>query len=198
MKYDFILLAAGKSSRMGSPKPLLKISRYSFIDYILLNIKGIRFNRRFVVLGHNYSQILEKQEFPEDVEVVINEDYGRGQISSLQKVLQNLNSGSAGILMQLVDCPLVSAGTYKKILRHAGKKRIVIPEYNSKGGHPVFFGKNYFEPLLELRGKGAREIVYSNPQSVVRVETDDFAVCFDVDTQEDYEKLKRISGIKCK
>ena len=199
MKIDFILLAAGKSSRMGSPKPLLKIAKYTFVDYIFLSIRSIRFYRKVVVLGANHKKILRQQKFPRDVKILINNDYSKGQITSLKKAVEFIKSDSDGFVTQLVDCPIVEEATYKRLFKLARITKIVVPKYKDRGGHPVFFGRKYFDQLLALdENYGAREVVYANRKNTVYFKTDDFGVRFDIDTKEDYIKLQRITGIRCK
>jgi molybdenum cofactor cytidylyltransferase len=198
MKIDFILLAAGESKRIGHPKPLLKIGKYTFLEYILLSINKLKFKRRIIVLGAGHKKILKSQKFSSQIKIIINNKYKNGQLSSLKKGLNFIKDDSDGFIMQLVDCPLVDENVYTKIFKLAEVSKIVIPRYKKRGGHPVFFGRKYFQQLLNLdKNYGAREVVYKNRENVVYLDTDDFAVRFDVDTNEDYIKLQRITGIRC-
>jgi len=107
-----IVLSAGESSRMGSPKALLPIKGKSFIEEIVSVLQATKVGKIILVLGYNANEIASKiRHLP--VRVVVNEDYRKGQLSSLNVAIRSLEveenvATIDGVLVHLVDHPYLS------------------------------------------------------------------------------------------
>src|SRR5688572_13141658 len=99
-----IVLAAGKSERMGRPKALLPLRETTFLGNILSAIGGSSIARTIVVLGHHRQEIQAALTLPQ---AVFNPDYEHGMITSIQTGIRALPAGLAGVMLFLVDHPLV-------------------------------------------------------------------------------------------
>ncbi|MDD3627210.1 MAG: nucleotidyltransferase family protein [bacterium] len=190
-KLSAIILAAGESSRMGSPKALLTIGKITFLEKIFNNLQLCNFNEVLCVVGKD----LEKIKIAHSklfINYISNENYTDGQLSSIKKGLQSIKQDSEGIFLTLVDMPLITIETMRKLISvwTENPDKIIIPKYEEKGGHPVIFPRRFFDQLLNAPlDEGARTVVYGNPESVIRVEVSDPGVRKDFDYPEDLTEL---------
>ncbi|HEV8342345.1 MAG TPA: nucleotidyltransferase family protein [Candidatus Binatia bacterium] len=188
-----IVLSAGESSRMGSPKALLGIDGKTFIEAIVSSLRETRVGKILVVLGHNAEQLRPKVE-PLGVTVVVNPDYKKGQLSSLIAAVRSLETGTAGveaILIHLVDHPCINPSVVNEMIDrfYASKKLIIIPTYKGKRGHPVLLSSRLFPELLSAPvAQGAKVVVRGHPEDTLELATEDEGVIIDVDTPEEYRK----------
>jgi len=191
-----IILAAGESSRMGSPKALLAYGRSTFLETICRRLWEAGVDEVIVVLGARADSV-RKGVALEREKVVTNSDFAKGQLSSLQCGLRAIDRRSDGALVTLVDHPFVRESTYRT-LRERWKRvpdRIVVARYQGHGGHPVIFPRIVFEELMEAPLKdGARSVLKKDERRVVGVDLDDAGIVADVDAPEDYRKYVAESG----
>jgi molybdenum cofactor cytidylyltransferase len=183
-----IVLAAGESKRMGMPKPLLRFHGTSFLGQIVSVLQGGDVDRITVVLGARAQMIRESIDLSA-VDVVVNEDYREGQLSSLIAGLGAVPLQTDAILLCLVDNPLIARETVNRIVgafRETGKP-IVIPVFNGRRGHPALFARPVFDELLNAPvDKSARHVVQSNEDKVFEVDIPDPGILTRIDTPEDY------------
>jgi molybdenum cofactor cytidylyltransferase len=183
-----IILAAGESKRMGKPKPLLRFEDKTFLEQIISVLRHSLLNRITVVLGAE-AQTIQKSIDLSGIDVVINNNYRKGQLSSLIAALEKIPPETEAILVCLVDNPFITTTIVNRIVSTFGQKKspIVVPVFNNKRGHPALFAKSLFKELVDAPAEqGARYVVYSNEDKVVEVETSESAVLVHIDTPEDY------------
>jgi molybdenum cofactor cytidylyltransferase len=189
-----IVLAAGASTRMGRPKALLPLGDETFLSRILRTLHDAEVDDLLVVVGHEGATItasLARLAFP--VRVVENRDYARGQLSSLQAGLRAADHpGVRGVLVTLVDLPLISSSTVRAVIdayRRHPTAAIVRPVDGDRHGHPVVFDRQLF---AELRAGdptvGAKPIVKAHQESIVGVPVTDEGAFVDIDTPDEYER----------
>lgn len=187
-----VILSAGESSRMGRPKALLPIDGQTFIERIVAALKQSGIERIFVVLGFNAEEMRrEIEHLP--VEILINQAYQQGQLSSLQVALRRLDSEKDcdAILVHLVDHPYLSAAVVNRMIDRyrESKNCIVIPKYRGKRGHPVLFDRSLFAELLSAPiDQGAKAVVNAHRDQTLEIDTDDIGVTLDIDTPELYRQ----------
>ena len=187
-----VVLSAGESSRMGRPKALLPIDGQTFIERIVTALKQSGIERVIVVLGFNAEEMRrEIEHLP--VEILVNQDYQQGQLSSLQTALRRLNDEKDcdAILVHLVDHPYLSAAVVNRMIdRYRGSKNsIVIPKFQGKRGHPVLFDRSLFAELLAAPlDQGAKAVVNAHRDQTLEIDTEDIGVTLDIDTPELYRQ----------
>jgi len=185
-----IVLAAGESSRMGRPKPLLPLNGSTFLGHLLDEIKASRVSRTLIVLGHHPEVVLDAM--PEIAPVaIVNEDYKLGQLSSLHAGLRELGDAPEAVVMCLADHPFITRQVIDAILQaHARTHRpIVVPTYGGGRGHPTLFARSLFAELLAAPlDQGARVVVRAHAQEVLELIVDEPGIMADVDTPEQYEQ----------
>jgi molybdenum cofactor cytidylyltransferase len=187
-----IILAAGASSRMGTPKALLDYRGETFVRR-LVRVLGESCEPLIVVLGYHADGI--RQQVPSGAKVVINPDPSRGQLSSLQTSLVALPAEAAGFAFIPVDCPAVAEDTVAALARAFERRKpetlFVIPRQSGKRGHPVFAARSVAAEFLALPPTAeAREVVHAHVGRTEYVDVDDSGIFTDVDDPEAYRQLK--------
>lgn len=187
-----IILAAGASSRMGTPKALLDYRGETFVGR-LVRVLGESCEPLIVVLGYHADVI--RQQTPSGAKVVINPDPSRGQLSSLQTGLATLPAEADGFAFIPVDSPAVEEDTVAKLARSFEQRKpetlFVIPRQSGKRGHPVFAARSIAAEFLALPPTGeAREVVHAHVDRTEYVDVDDSGIFTDVDDPEAYRRLK--------
>ncbi len=196
-----IILAAGESTRMKSPKALLPLNDKTLIRGVvdLLTTSGL--SPIVVVLGA-HAELIREELAGLNVLVTTNNEYRAGQLSSLQKGLEVVREKSAtGVLIHPVDHPSVATETVTKILDRFTSTRapVVVPTYNGRRGHPVIFSENLFDELMNAPAEiGARAVVRRHIEEIEEVLTGDCAILENIDTIKDYGLLlqRKVLGFK--
>lgn len=190
-----IVLAAGKSSRMGRPKALLPIGSSSdtFFDRITRTLLDAGIEDVIVVVGADAEAIRAGARPRSGVRIVDNPDYEQGQLTSLVAGLRSIDVARASAaLVTLIDVPLVSAATVRTLIaaqREHGAP-VVRPVSNGRHGHPVIFGRQLFGELQRADpAQGAKPIVRAHAGDMIEVPIDDEGAFTDIDTREDYERI---------
>lgn len=182
-----IVLAAGKSERMGRPKALLPFRGRTFLENILDSIAESSVEHTVVVLGHHRAEVERTVPMPA---AVFNEDYEQGMITSLQKGIRALPPAAEGAVIFLVDHPVVEVSTIEALIANFSNKPIVVPVYKGRRGHPVLFGREVLGEILALpHFAGANIVVRKDPGRVLEVPVDAPGVLIDIDTPEQLEEL---------
>jgi molybdenum cofactor cytidylyltransferase len=193
-----LILAAGESKRMGRLKPLLKIRGRTFLEHVAQEAQGSRLNSLKLVLGHRAQEILDVLPQFQDL-ALINPEYERGQLSSLQFGLRSLSKIPVdGIMVFLIDHPFVGRALVNDLLeafqRHDAP--IVVPSFQNRRGHPMIFASSLFEELLQAPlDQGAAAIVKKYQDKILHVTVNDRGVLIDIDTPEAYEAFVVSAGL---
>jgi molybdenum cofactor cytidylyltransferase len=186
-----VILSAGESSRMGKPKALLPVEGQTFIEKIVTVFRMTQVEKIMVVLGRHVEEIRPKlTQLP--VQVVVNEDYRKGQLSSLQAAIRALEGENVdAILVHLVDHPFLDSGLVDQMIRRFREtnKLIVVPRYQDRRGHPVLFSSKLFPELLAASlDVGAKEVVRAHTSDTLEIETAAAGVMIDIDTPDEYRR----------
>ena len=188
-----VILSGGASERMGSPKALVPFQGKTFLEHFLEITKHPSIGVRRVVLGAHAEPIAKEVHLAAE-EIVINEDWAAGQLSSVQAALRSLPAGTEGLLLCLIDHPLVTANLVSELLEkfQASHAPIVVPVYEGRRGHPVIFSAAVYKELLNAPAdKGARAVVWAHRGQVAEVPTHEEGCVLNLN---DPETLQRAMG----
>ncbi len=190
-----MILAAGKSARMGEAKQLLRLGRSTVLEQTLVNVRAATVNELVLVLGASAEVI--REQLPADIlagaTVVVNPDYETGMASSLRTGLAALRSDINAALIVLADQPFVMPETLDQIVDEYRRTPawIVIPTHHDTRGNPVLLDRSLFAEAMALEGDvGCRAIFAKYPKSIVYVEVDDRGILLDIDNRDDYERVQ--------
>jgi len=193
-----LVLAAGKSSRMGQSKVLLPWGRETVLEAIIRQLYTARLEHIAVVTGHSANRVARIAE-RYGAQIVYNPDYESGEmLSSVQAGLRALDERFDGVLIVLGDQPQLQGYVIARVLEAyaSGGKGIVIPSFEMRRGHPVLFGRRHWRGLLELPASGApRDLVNANADDIAYVNVSTDSILQDIDTPEDYERALRRAGL---
>lgn len=192
-----IILAAGGSSRMGTPKQLLLHRGRNFLSYIVEAAISSMCHPIVVVLGANAERLKsEVSAFP--VQVVENTRWTEGMSSSIAVGMQALvNQNIEGVVITLCDQPFVSTQIIDQLIaayRLTGKS-IVASEYAGTLGVPAFFSRAFFPELMTLGAtEGAKHLIRRHSDQVFSVPFPEGEI--DIDTPTDYQQFQTMTGIQ--
>jgi molybdenum cofactor cytidylyltransferase len=168
-----VILSGGASRRMGSPKALVAYQGTPFLEHLLSVTRHSAIGVRRVVLGPDAENISAQIKLAPD-EIVVNQDWEKGQISSIQAAVRSLPSGTDGMLLCPVDHPLVSSALIGHLIETfvESKAPVVVPTYEGRRGHPVIFSAAVYDELLNAPADtGARAVVWAHNNDVQEVAT---------------------------
>ncbi len=194
-----IILAAGASRRMGSPKALLRIGGKSFVSHLVDLYRSLECKTIIVVIGAVADEVRRELHGP-DIRIVVNEHYRSGQLSSIIAGIKEANEcGCSAVVLHPVDHPAAGGETVKSLIARfdTALAPIVLPAYKGRRGHPVIFSSKLFPEIRNAPPDiGARAVVRAHHDTIQEVTTDDEGVLLNVDTPQDYRRLRMKHGLK--
>lgn len=187
-----IILAAGKSSRLGSPKQLLHYNGKNLLQISIDAALESFAEKVIVVLGAEKEQI-EQNLDESKIYLIHNTNWESGMASSIHSALENLKNilpDADGAIFMVCDQPFVNAELLNKLIdKHIeSEKKIIASSYEDTLGTPSLFHKSLFEELSELKGDvGAKSLIkkYKDDTESVAFELGSI----DIDTRENYINL---------
>jgi molybdenum cofactor cytidylyltransferase len=192
-----IVLAAGESTRMGTPKALLPdASGRPFVARLVRTFRAAGIDEVVVVTGASHEAVvtaLNDDGLPVMPRVARNSDPSRGQLSSLWTGLDAVQHlALEAILMTPVDVPMVTEETVRAVVDAWRQRRppIARPVMGHRHGHPVLFDRMVFAKLRRAPlAEGAKAVVHGHERELLNIEVDDEGCLTDVDTPADYNAL---------
>ncbi len=180
---EAVVVAAGLSSRAGGWKPAFDLGGLTVIERCLLGM--YQYCSRIVVVGgYRFDSLVKILEKYEKVELVYNQDYEEGMLSSVLKGFGQIRGPRFFYLPG--DYPLISQTVYETLLKQ--DEEIVIPAFQGITGHPVLFQTKVVKLLLDSpKYLNLREFIASREKTIVEVA--DPGVLIDIDTKEDYRQI---------
>lgn len=191
-----LLLAAGRSARMGRPKQLLPWHGRPLVRHVAEVALASRLAGLVVVEGAYAEEVARAlEDLDGAVRQVVCAEYARGQAASLRCGLQALPASAGAVVVLLVDQPRVTAELINRLIaafEAAPEAAAVAPRYRGQRGTPVLLARRLFAEVRVLEGDlGARPVLARYADAVRWLDVDDPAVVEDVDTPEDYAHLLR-------
>ena len=183
-----LVLAAGGSKRLGSPKQLLPYGGATLLDHVLATARACEFDQLLCVLGGSAGAVRDRVDLA-GATVVINDHFGEGCSSSIAVALEAVDPRSEVLVLLLGDQPGVKAATVAALINHRGDSDLAACAYENGRGHPLAFARSTYPDLAALHGdKGVWKLVESGRHEVRELAVDG-PIPLDVDTWGDYQRL---------
>jgi molybdenum cofactor cytidylyltransferase len=187
-----VVLAAGASRRMGSPKALLQLGGRTFVLTVVEALTAAGITNIFVIVrDETHDAIAVALTDTPGARLVVNTRADDGQLSSLITGLDTADApGVSGVLVTLVDVPLVMPATVRTLVARAGSSPspILRVVHGGRHGHPVIYKREVFAALRAADpAVGAKAVMRS--VGVEDIDVDDPGILQDFDTPEDYRSL---------
>lgn len=185
------ILAAGESRRMGVPKALLPFRGRTFAERLLDVSRHPRVGILRIVLGAGAEEIRARLQ-ASGGEFVVNAEWPKGQLSSIQAAIRSLPEGQTdGLLLCPVDHPLVSANLIARLVEEfdSSGKLVVLPTYQGRRGHPLIFRAELYGELLAASPEiGARQVVWAHAREIAEVPTEEEGVVLNLNDPDTLKK----------
>lgn len=199
MSFAALIVAAGKSSRMGSFKPMLNLGSISIAQRVVANFRQAGIRKIVMVTGYNAGE-LEHHLAGLNIVFLRNDNYETTQMFDSVKIgLEYLKSKADTIFFTPVDVPLFTSGTVSKMAEINAP--IMIPVCCGTQGHPIALGSHLIDSILSDSGeRGLRGAIEACGESITYVDVEDAGTIHDADTPAEYEELLRLHNnnlIRC-
>jgi molybdenum cofactor cytidylyltransferase len=192
-----VVLAAGKSERMGKPKMGLPWGDTTVIGQVVATLVGAGLDDVVVVTGGGQEEVERALSYlPQGwpVRVVFNPDFTEGEmLSSLQRGVAALGEAFEAVLITLGDQPQIQTEVVRTIMDtyFESGASLIIPSYAMRRGHPMLIARSLWSGLLALRPpETLRELIQAHQDEIVYVNVDTPSILQDLDTPEDYRQFK--------
>jgi molybdenum cofactor cytidylyltransferase len=194
-----MILSGGESRRMGAPKALVPYRGKTFVEHLIEVTRHPRVGLTRIVVGAHADEIRERLA-AHTREIVVNADWAKGQLSSIQAGMHSLPQGTTdGMILCPVDHPIVSAELVARLIQEfdASGKSIALPTYHGRRGHPLIFRAKLYEELLAASAEvGARQVVWAHENDTCHVPTEEEGVVLNINDPAALERALRGTGPK--
>jgi CTP:molybdopterin cytidylyltransferase MocA len=207
MKNDtvFVLLAGGKSERMGIAKGLLPYQNTYWILEQINRIATTYLTEIYIGLGYHSQEYINKLPLLEQaqsefviykkikIRVIINKNPELGSFSTIQTVLQQIPK-SKSVLINPIDVPILNTAELQTIIEI--QNQIVLPNFEGKNGHPIKLHADFWNPLLLLNpaDENSRldlEIKKMNPSEITKIKVTDSSILKNLNTPSDWTEFSK-------
>ncbi|MBV9960436.1 MAG: nucleotidyltransferase family protein [Acidobacteria bacterium] len=190
-----ILLAAGRSRRMGAFKPLLPFGDETVIEACIRHLLAGGVEEVVVVVGHRADEVrAQLAQLP--VRFAVNEEAESEMGVSIARGVEALSDEAEAVFIALADQPAIPPEAVRRLLDERQRKgaSLLIPVHEGRGGHPVLIDLKYRAELLRLDPQsGLRAFFRKHRAQVLRLPVSFPGIARDMDTWDDYRSLYRES-----
>lgn len=184
-----IILAAGKSARMGQNKLLMKWGDVTVLEKVIQTIQGSGIEDIVVVTSN---ELRDAKITNHELRITINQT-NHEMLSSLQLGLQNQKAASEATIICLGDQPQIESRSVRAVCEayQKSKSNLVVPSYQNRRGHPWLVAKPLWNEILNMKeNQTPRDFLNAHANEIEYVNVDTPTILQDLDTPEDYLKYK--------
>lgn len=193
LRIGALILAAGRSSRMGEFKPLLEIDGTSLIEHALALFRNTGVEEIVTVIGYRSETLIPIIERAAS-RYVVNENYQNGMFSSIQKGVAELKDKCDVFFLLPVDIPCVRTATVRQLLEQYYENSsalVCYPQFESRRGHPPLIAGSLIDHIISYVGEGGmRGLLRRYEDQAITVPVTDPFLLLDVDTKQDFFRLE--------
>ncbi len=189
-----VLTAAGESTRMGRPKPLLPWRGVTLVEYQVASLFAAGASEVIVVLGHRHEEIAPHVKGP-GARYVVNHRYRDGRSTSIRAGIAETASDADAIVLLGVDQPRPPEIVAETLASHLDREALITsPRRNGRGGHPIVFSSALRGELNAIteEHEGIRQVFRAHRDEVNELEIDDPIIHLDLNTMEDYDRARAL------
>ena len=189
-----VLTAAGESTRMGRPKPLLTWRGLTLVEYQVTSLTAAGATEVVVVLGHRHEEVSPHVEGPA-VRYVVNQRYRDGRSTSIRAGIAETAPDAEAIVLLGVDQPRPPEIVAETLASHLDSGALITsPRRNGRGGHPIVFStalRGELDAITEEE-QGIRQVFRAHRGEVNEIEIDDPVIHLDLNTLQDYDRARAL------
>ena len=189
-----IVLAAGRSERMGTQKLLLPWGESSIVGHIVEQLLQSTVDGTVVVTGQS-DALVSRELKGRPVTLVFNPDWSDGMLSSVRCGIGALPPDCSAALVALGDQPTITSQLINQLIGtfDGADSRILVPVWNGRRGHPLLFSRFYFSEILtRFDDIGLRGLLRAHESEIQEVKVSTPSVLDDIDRPEDYLRARRV------
>jgi molybdenum cofactor cytidylyltransferase len=185
-----VVLAAGRSRRMGAFKPLLPFGGKTVVECCVESLRGAGVGEIVVVAGHRADD-LRKSLTHLPVRYALNEEAASEMGASIARGVEQLTDEASAVLVALADQPAITPDAIRAVIETYERTGapFVVPRHGGSGGHPLLVDLKFRGELSRLGEGGLRALMREHADEIARVEVDCPFVARDLDTWDDYRAL---------
>jgi len=191
---SLVILAAGKSTRMKENKLLLRINGETLVEHVVKTAKRSNVDEVIVVLGYEAEKIKE-QLAKLNCKLVVNENYAKGQSSSVKAGLSAVSRDAEAVAILPADVALIDPQPIKRVVEEYRKSRnkIVIASYQQQSGHPILIDRTLFPEIagIDENSFGLKAVINRHRTEIKYVEAGTENILIDIDTREEFDRYFR-------
>jgi molybdenum cofactor cytidylyltransferase len=193
MKFAAVVLAAGRSTRMGANKLLADLSGRPLLATTIKQIQDSGVDKTVVVAGHQAQAVATALSHTKVV-IIHNAQYANGLSTSVRCGIAAVQDFDAAFIC-LGDMPLIRFADMQRLMQAFNVdegRRLIAPTYHGQLGNPVLWGQEYFKALMELEGdRGARSLLEASRQQITEIAVEHDGILLDADTPEALAEMRK-------
>jgi len=190
-KYSVVLLAAGRSQRMGIPKMALRFdAKRTFLEVITESYLAFGCGEIVVVVNEENSLLAEAIKTNNRIKVVVNEHPEWQRFYSVQLGLRALDN-PFGVFIHNVDNPYVEEELLRKMIESLTNGEYIVPVYHGHGGHPVLISSHIIDEIIQTHDHSFNLKTFLSSYKRINIETGNSTVLVNINTAEEFKKFKQ-------
>ncbi|HRW62390.1 MAG TPA: NTP transferase domain-containing protein [Bacteroidales bacterium] len=189
-EFSVIILSAGKSERMGTPKPALKFDEsQTFIEHISFEYQQFGCKEIIIVLNKENHTFLNDLniKLPSNCKIIINNHPEWHRFYSLKTGVKSLKEINY-VFVHNVDNPFVNQEVLNELLNHSDKADYIVPEFEGKGGHPFLLSPKIILEITQTNKNEMHLKDFLNQYSKLKIQVNEESILVNINTLEDYKK----------
>lgn len=184
-----LILAAGKSERMGEPKALLKFDNdTTFVERIAKTYAQAGIEQIVIVVNSELLAELKERtiDLPSGINLVLNDKPELGRFYSLKTGVQQVSTGHSCFL-QNIDNPFTSLKILEELFSHKNESDVIVPNFHNKSGHPILLCPAVLDEIRLFKTFDERIDQFLKNFKVRKIEISDERILVNINSMEDYQ-----------